>query len=228
MNNLSVYLPLSFEERILVAIDEIYQLRENDRIRRRLKAAKLRYPEASKEDINYESRGLDRSWMASILTLSFMKNATNIIIDGLCGIGKTYLSCVIAKEACINNVRAYTTRTNDLMDKYFEESRMGRKKSFMDKLERIELLVLDEWLVGPISEPEKTFLYELIERRYKKHSTIFVTQYPISSWHERLGGGSQVESMLDRICHNSIQFKQSKESNLREIYDAQLAKINYK
>lgn len=83
----------------------------------------------------------------------------------------------------------------------------------------LSLLVIDEWLIFNLSEDDIKFLYELFELRYNRVSTIFVGQYPVKDWHPRLGGGAHVDSILDRIVHNSITIE-SGEKNMREIIDS--------
>ena len=69
------------------------------------------------------------------------------------------------------------------------------------------------------------FLYELFELRYNKSTTIFVSQYPTTNWHERLGGGAHADSILDRIVHNKIIIE-SGNVNMRELLDSKKYKLN--
>ena len=70
---------------------------------------------------------------------------------------------------------------------------------------------------------ETKFIYELIEQRCGNNPTIFVGQYEISDWHERLGGGTQADSIMDRIIHNSYAIPGT-DNNLRKLYDSKKAK----
>lgn len=85
-----------------------------------------------------------------------------------------------------------------------------------------EPLILDEWLNYKIGDRESKFIYELIEHRCGTNPTIFVGQYGIDDWHERLGGGTQADSIMDRIVHNSYELPSS-DINLRKIYDSKKA-----
>lgn len=98
--NQSMYLPMSFDDRFNAIIDDVYQQRHNEKIQRRIKIAKLRYPEASIANIDFKSRSLDEGFIKQLGTMRFIDSATNIIIQGFTGSGKTYLSCALAKEAC--------------------------------------------------------------------------------------------------------------------------------
>lgn len=217
--NPSFYIPLSFDERINAIVDDIYQKRHNDKIHRRIKQARLRYPSASIADIDYVSRKLEKGLISELSTMNFISSATNIIIQGFTGSGKTYLSCAIAKESCKKDIRTFTIRLPEMLQKRAEEKILHRENKYLNKLASFDLLVIDEWLIFSLSDDDIRFLYELFELRYNKSSTIFVSQYPISDWHKRLGGGAHADSILDRIVHNKIIIE-SGNINMRELLDS--------
>ena len=198
--NPAFYAQLSFEERLSSLIDDIYQKRHNEKIQRRIKQAKLRYPSASIADVDYVSRKLDKGLLNELGTMNFLSSSTNIVIQGFTGSGKTYLSCAIAKEACKKDIKTFTIRLPEMLQKRAEEKILHR--------ENISL-----------SEDDIRFLYELFELRYGKSSTIFVGQYPTTEWHTRLGGGAHADSILDRIVHNIIIIE-SGSINMRELLDS--------
>ena len=135
--NTSMYLPISFDDRFDAIIDDVYQQKHNEKIQRRIKIAKLRYPEASITNIDFKSRSLDEGFIKQLCTMSFIDSATNIIIHNFTGSGKTYLSCALAKEACKKDIKTYTIRLHELLQKRAEE------KLFIGKISiYISLLVL--------------------------------------------------------------------------------------
>lgn len=217
--NSSFYAQLSFEERLSSLIDDIYQKRHNEKIQRRIKQAKLRYPSASLTDVDYASRKLDKGLLNELGTMNFLSSATNIVIQGFTGSGKTYLSCAIAKEACKKDIKTFTIRLPEMLQKRAEEKILHRENKYLHKLASYDLLVIDEWLIFSLSEDDIRFLYELFELRYGKSSTIFVGQYPTTEWHSRLGGGAHADSILDRIVHNIIIIE-SGSINMRELLDS--------
>lgn len=115
--NPSFYSPLSFEERFNALIDDIYQKSHNEKIQRRIKQAKLKYPSASISDIDYISLKLEKGLIFELSTMNFLSSATNIIIQGFTGSGKTYLSCAIAKESCKRDIKTFTIRLPEMLQK---------------------------------------------------------------------------------------------------------------
>lgn len=217
--NPSFYLPMSFDERFNAIVDDVFQRRHNEKIQRRIKTAKLRYPAASLAEIDFASRHLDRGLINQLATMNFIDTSTNIIIQGFTGSGKTYLSCVLAKEACKKDIRTFTIRLPELIQKRSDEKILHRENKFLNKLASFDLLVIDEWLIFSLSDDDIKFLYELFEMRYGRASTIFVGQYPVKDWHSRLGGGAHADSILDRIVHNSVTID-SGNTNMRELIDS--------
>lgn len=213
--NTSKYLPLSFDDRLTLAVDYLYQAKYNEKIQRRIKSAKLRYDSASIEVVDFTSRNIDEKLIKELGSSSFIDICTNIIIQGFTGSGKTFLSCAIAKEACKKDIKTLYIRLPDLLQIKQEYSVLHRDRKYLAKLAGYKLLVIDEWLINDISQDDIQFLFELFEQRYDKSSTIFVSQYKTEDWHARLGGSLHADAIMDRIVHNSITIE-SGNVNMRE------------
>lgn len=213
--NTSKYLPLSFDDRLTLAVDYLYQSKYNEKIHRRIKSAKLRYDSASMEVVDFTSRNIDEKLIKELGSSSFIDICTNIIIQGFTGSGKTFLSCAIAKEACKKDIKTLYIRLPDLLQIKQEYSVLHLDRKYLAKLAGYKLLVIDEWLINDISQDDIQFLFELFEQRYDKSSTIFVSQYKTEDWHARLGGSLHADAIMDRIVHNSITIE-SGNVNMRE------------
>jgi DNA replication protein DnaC len=108
-------------------------------------------------------------------------------------------------------------RIPDLLVERDEASIMPKGLTkLLRKYAKYELLILDEWLLDTMAEDEQHFLFELMERRYDKASTIFCTQYRKTDWHSRLGGGVHADAIMDRIVHNAVWID-SGTKNMREL-----------
>lgn len=155
--NSSMYLPMSFDDRFNAIIDNVYQQRHNEKIQRRIKAAKLRYPKASIVNIDFKSISFDEGFIKQLGTMRFIDSVTNIIIQGFTGSGKTYLLCALAKEACKNDIKTYTIRLPELLQKRDEEKTLHKENKYLHKLANFNLLVIDEWLIFNLSEDDIKF-----------------------------------------------------------------------
>ena len=211
------YEGMTFTERLDLAVDAAYQSKYSSQVKRLLSQAKLRFPDADAVNIYYTDRELDREKMLRLATCQFMETHRNVIFQGFTGSGKSWLACCIAKEACKRKYRTRYIRMPDLLTLYEEASvsKTGVSK-LLTKWSNYDLLILDEFLLNDLTQPEQLFLFELIERRYDKASTMFCTQYRMEDWHTRLGGGVHADAILDRIVHN-VEVVYAGRLNMRDV-----------
>lgn len=205
-----------FDERFQRVVDYLYQEKYNARIQRLIQLSKFRLPKAEMNDIYYDGRGLNRNAIQELATTQFMHSKTNVIFQGFTGSGKTFLACALGKQACKQRVRTRYIRLPDLLEEH-DEATLTRKTNMrlLKRYSSYGLLILDEWLLGDISEEEQHFLFELIERRHDAAPTIFCTQYRQENWHTRLGGGVHADAIMDRIVHNAVWIETGS-MNMRE------------
>ena len=211
---------LSYSEHLEYLLNELISERENKLINRLIKAANFKYPMASIESLDYDARQVKKSTIINLATCGFINTATNLIITGPTGAGKTYLSCALGIEACKKTYRVCYVRMPDLM-RNFESRRDDLREltKYRKRMGNYHILIIDEWLNYKLPEKDAKMLYELFEQRSGANPTIFVGQFEVAEWHERLGGGTQADSIMDRIVHNAYQIP-STETNLRKIYDS--------
>ena len=113
--NHAAYINMSFDDRLDLVIDECYSLKNADRAKRLLRYAKLRFPDADINTMYYEGRALSRNQVLELSTCAYIRNCTNIIINGFTGSGKTHLACALGKEACRRLHRTKYLRMPDMM-----------------------------------------------------------------------------------------------------------------
>lgn len=215
---------LSYEKRFELLLETLIQERENRLINRLIKNAYFKYPSASIESLDYDARQIKKSTILNLATMGFVANATNLIITGPTGAGKTYLACALGVEACRQTYRVLYIRMPDLMRNFENQSDNLRELTkYRKRIGNYQILILDEWLNYKLTEKDAKNLYELFEQRSGNNSTIFVGQYPVDEWHNRLGGGTQADSIMDRIIHNAYEIP-TNETNLRKLYDSKKLK----
>jgi DNA replication protein DnaC len=203
---------LSADELITMLVEAEWDDRLNRNIERRLRNAKFRY-QSSIENIDYEAdRNLDRNQMMRFAECTYIGKQENILITGSTGIGKSHVATALGHQACTLGYKVYYAN----MAKLFSKLKMGKADgSYMREISRIErqdLLILDEFGLVPIDNQNRSALMEIIEDRHKKASMIITSQLPVNCWHEVIGEKTIADAILDRIVHDAHRIELKGES----------------
>ncbi len=210
------YEGLSFEDRLGLLVDKELTERQNRRLQRVLKAAKLRMP-AVVEDIDFRRRrGLDRSQIMSLAEAHWVEAHHALVIVGPTGLGKTYLACALAHSAIRRGHTALYLRAPRLFDDLAIARADGRISRVMAAWSRVGVLVIDDLLLRPLSPEQAGDLLEIIEDRAHQRSTIVTSQLPVSLWHEALGDPTVADAILDRLLEQSHRIELDGESMRRK------------
>jgi len=194
---------LGFEERFGLLVDRQWIWREDRRMKRLLKNARLRV-EACIEDIDYKTpRGIDKSVMLRLASCDWVKQAQNIIIVGPTGVGKTYLACALANRACRSGYSSFYIRAPRLFHDVALARADGSYAKLMNKLAKTRVLVIDDLGLAPLADVQRRDLLEVIEDRQGLTSTIVASQLPVENWHENIGDPTIADAILDRLVHNA-------------------------
>lgn len=182
---------LSFEERFGLMIDIEWTRRKNNKLARLIKKSELHFNDACIEDIEYHAdRKLDKAQITRLATCAYIQDKHNIIILGASGAGKTYISCAFGIAACRNFYTVKYIRLPDLLNELAVARGEGIYQKVMEQYKRVSLLILDKWLLVPLSDNESRDLLEIIEARHKKASMIFSSQFAPAGWHGKIGEGT--------------------------------------
>lgn len=195
---------LSFLERLGLLVDQQWNWRENQALGRRLKNAKLR-TNACVEEIDYRTtRGLDKSVVRALVQESaWVAKHENIFVLGPTGVGKSFVASALAQKACRDGYSALYTRAQSLFRDLAMARADGSLRNLLVRLARIDVLVIDDWAMAPLSEPERRDFWEICEDRYQVRSTVLTSQLPVSRWHEQIGDPTLADGILDRLVHNA-------------------------
>jgi DNA replication protein DnaC len=194
---------LSFSEKVAMMVDGEWIARENRRLHRLLRAAKLGI-NACLEDVKCDpARGIDKAVVRSLATCQWIRHKQNVIVVGKTGVGKTFLGSALAQAACRNGFRALRTRVPRLLHELAIARADGSYSDHLRKLAKLDLLVLDDFLIAPMTDTERRDLLEILEDRYGSSSTVITSQVPTKKWHEMLTDPTIADAICDRIVHNA-------------------------
>ena len=195
---------LTFDERLGLLVDAEWLHRENKRLERSLKDARLKLSSACVEDIDYAARrDLDRSVIRQLATCRWVAEHHNVAITGATGTGKTYIGCALAQQACRKGYRAMYRRASRLFDELALARADGTYARLLGKFARADVLVIDDWGLAVPTEPERRDLLEIMEDRYATRSTIMTSQLAPNKWHDQIGEPTVADAICDRLLHNA-------------------------
>jgi DNA replication protein DnaC len=206
------YAELPFEDRLGFLVDRECTHRDNNRLKRRLKGARLPLP-ATIEDLDLSpSRGLDRRLVLQLAQGEWIRQHLNILVLGPTGVGKTFLSCALAHAACRDNFNVRYLRISRLLHQTTLAHADGSYPKLLDALARVQLLVIDDWLRDPLTRLQSQDLLEILDDRYGRSSTLVATQVPVAEWHARFPDPTIGDAILDRLVHNAYRLDLKGES----------------
>jgi DNA replication protein DnaC len=199
---------LSFEERFGMLVDTELSDRDNRKIDRLLKAAKLRHSDAALEAVNYKAgRNLDRSVLMTLANCNWIQQRQAVIFCGATGVGKSWLACALGKQACRQGYSVLYITANHL----FEEMRVAIGDGTIGKLKRslsrIELLIIDDFGIGGIDVGLGPYLLEVIDMQSAVGALLITSQFPSEQWYDLFNDTTVADAVLDRIVHRSHVIK---------------------
>ena len=197
---------LSFEERFSMAVTAEWNRRQTNKVERLIEY--------------YEDRRLDKSQMLRLSTCKYVDEGHHVILEGASGNGKTYIACALGNAACRRFKKVAYIRMPELLDEITIARSSGELKKLLAAYKKVDLLILDEWLIRPLSPQEAYDLLEIVEARCKR-SMLFCTQYQPEGWYTRIDPNPESDSpvseaIMDRIIHNSYEIMVEGRISMRE------------
>ena len=195
---------LPFDQRLAMLVQRELDWRDGKRVARLLKAARLKVGSACVEDIDWRaSRGLDRHLVTALAGGDWIRHGRNVLVTGATGCGKTWLGCALAQQAARQGFSVLYTRATRLLQELQVAHGDGSFSRRLAQLARLDLLVLDDLAIAPITAPERQDLLELLDDRVGSRSTLITSQLPTSAWHAWLAEPTIADAIMDRLLHGS-------------------------
>lgn len=186
--------------------------RQNAKLKRLLKQARLRYT-CQIADLDFDTkRGLDKNLIMRLTDGSFIKANENLIITGATGVGKSFIACALAHQACMLGYKTMYFNTRKLFHQLNAALADNSYLKIIAKIEKQDLLVLDDFGLHPLDGKARQALLEIMEDRYQKSATIITSQFPTSKWHGIIGDSAVADAVLDRVVHQAHRIELKGES----------------
>lgn len=206
------YQDLSFEERFSLLVESEYVRRQDMRLQRRLSDAKLKQS-AIVENIDFVTpRKLNKKLLLEFSGCSWIKNKHNLFITGPTGIGKSFIACALADKACRQGFSAHYLKAADLISMLLIARADGSFPKLAMRLAKFQIIIIDEWLRDPLTQQQSREILDLLDDRFRKASTIFVSQIPVTEWHKNILDPTLADAVLDRIVHDAFRLELAGES----------------
>ena len=197
---------LDFDERFGLLVDAEHLARDNRKVSRLLKAARLRLSGASMEDVKVSSKkGLDRATCNQLASCRWITEHLNVLVSGATGVGKSFLACALGQAACRRGHRVFYYRLPRLFEELALAKADGTYTKVLAKIARADVLILDDLGLGTLRDAQRHDLLEILDDRYGASSTVVTSQLPIEKWHDWLGDPTLADAILDRLVHNAYK-----------------------
>jgi DNA replication protein DnaC len=203
---------LTNDETVNLLIQAEWEERENRKVNRFLKGARFRY-QASIEEIDFtKNRNMDKTFMLRLAGCSFIKRKEDILITGPTGVGKSYMASAIGHQACQNGYKVLYFNSQKLFSRLKMSKADGSYQKEINKIEKQDLLILDDFGLQSLDNYNRNTLMEIIEDRHARKSTIISSQLPIASWYDVIGESTIADAILDRLVHKAHRMELKGES----------------
>jgi DNA replication protein DnaC len=187
----------------LILQDEI-EFRRNSRIKSLLKGAKFS-KQATLEAFDYQfPRKVSKKIISELATLNFLREGLNLIFTGPTGVGKSHLACAIGNHACRKGYSTLFININMLVERFELERAKGTYLNFLQRMKRVNLLILDDFGIKPMTPSQYQDFYDLVEERSEDNSTIITTKVSIQNWSEIIDDPVVCEAVTDRLASRSL------------------------
>jgi len=186
--------------------------RNHRRTQTAIKNARFRYQASVEEIICSQDRNLSRETLSMLADGSYIDRGENIIISGATGCGKSFLASALGYQACMQGRKVAYFSLPKLLQQLKSDKLDGSFRKDMERIEKMNLLILDDWGLTPLDTQSRLALLQIIEDRHNRYATIITSQLPVSSWHSYINENTIADAILDRIIHKAQRIELMGES----------------
>jgi len=190
--------------------------RQNRRIARAIKYARFRYKAQMENIIFSDQREINPDRIRRLTEFEFLRKSENVLITGSTGVGKSYLASAIGHQACIEGYRVLYFNTNKMLAKLKMAKADGSYLKEMTRMEKHQLVILDDFGLQVLDKQNRMALLEIIEDRNEKGAVILTSQLPVNEWYEVIGEKTVADAIMDRLVHNAHRIELKGESMRRK------------
>lgn len=213
----SGYQDMTFDDRLAFLLDREVCERDSKALQTRIGKARFKGT-AVLEDMQVSGkRGLDKTLLMQLSQCGWVKDKRNVLITGPSGCGKTFLSTALSRKACHLGSSARYFRATNLLAELEAAREEGNFLRTVTNLSRPHVLIIDDFCLSSMSETEEKDLFELVEERHGKASTIFTSQNPVGLWHSLMPNPAIADAILDRIVHTAVRIELKGESMRKSV-----------
>lgn len=207
---------LTPDELVSMLVESEWDDRQNRSLERGVKNARFRY-KATLEAVEYNpERMLDKNQILRLAECEFIKRSENVLITGSTGTGKSFLACALGNQACSLGYKVLYANATRLLMQLKMGKADGSAMKEMAKIEKQDMLILDDFGIQPLDAQSRMLLMEIIEDRHGKRSTLFTSQLPVQAWYEVIGDETLADAILDRVVHDAHRLELRGESLRRK------------
>jgi len=212
LDQIGTYEGLSFMDRLALLIDHENLSRQSRKQERLVKQARFKL-RASVQEIDYQHpRNITPSQIVQLAQGDWIRRRQNLLITGPCGSGKTYLACAVGHSACLQGYGVRYYRLSRLLLEMTQSKADGSYHKLLKQLAQLDLLILDDWGLEPLTAAHRHDLMEIMDDRHGHSATVLVSQLPTDQWYASIGDNTLADAILDRLMHNAHRLKLKGES----------------